>query len=148
MFALLLAQMIAVSSVSSGWWYIGDAGAKPQRSVIFASLGTRQVDDNIARIWTWTVNENLTATGRESMKILWENRCITGEQRSVMIVSYSQNGEPMASVNHPSEWSFVVPDSNGSKIFSVACTGKTENMMPVLNSQGTPVEVARKLFEE
>ena len=146
MLAVLLAQ--AVASPLSGWWYIGDMGAKPQRTVIYASLHTRQIDHDVARVWTWTVNEKLSESGRESTKTLWEHRCSTSQQRSLMIVGYDRTGASTGSISNPSAWNYVVPDSNGAKILAMACQGKSEGMLPVLKAQGTPVEVARELFQE
>ena len=116
--------------------------------MIYASLDTRIVDNDIARVWTMTVNEKLSESGRESVKTLWENRCKARQQRSLMIIGYNQAGEPTGSADSPSEWKHVVPDSIGSKVFQVACEGVSEGMMPVLDMPGTPVEVARELFAD
>lgn len=143
----LFSNFLVAAAGFSSWFYISDSGLKPERAIIFASPDTRQVEGNIAKVWTWAVYEKRSNSGRESIKTLWENRCQSREQRTLMVVAYDHNGEVLASVPKATMWTPIVPDSVGVSIFELACLGKTKTMIPLPANQ-TPPQSAREAFKD
>jgi hypothetical protein len=141
--AILLAQAAASNA---GWFYVGDIGSEPNRAVIFADSATVfEAPNGVTQVWTWTVYEKIFELDRrESMKTLFENRCDTRQQRTVMAIGYDKSGEVVGSTARATPWIPVVPQSNGDAFFRLACRGEVNTRLPILKQ--SPVTFARGLF--
>jgi len=87
---------------------------------------------NIIRVWTrWDYKEKgvLGWVGKGGKKyenlsqsiILSEINCIEKKVRDMSVTSYDNRGDIIDSSNSPSEWNFIVPESNGENLYKEVC---------------------------
>ena len=123
---LLVFAFIFISTNAMSEWTAVIAEESNGGSIFYFDYSTIRKASNRVKVWELRDFSNAQEVGVRvlSIKSQTEFDCENEQSRLLFILSYVKNmgmGEPNNTVNEPSEWQPVVPESVGEALFKAAC---------------------------
>ena len=120
---LLVFAFTFLSTNAMAEWTAVITGKNDRGAIYYFDYSTIRKASNRVKVWE-LIDFSIAQKVGLSMKSQAEFDCENEQSRLLFILSYDKNmgmGEPNNTVNEPSEWQPVVPESVGEALFKAAC---------------------------